>query len=116
MPFKFSRVTSVRSEKRTIRISVTGKRCDARDRSDRAYVRPHESRVDSQNELKGFNRWDILKRCIFHSDRGSKYTSESLMNLLTMEDLQQSFSCVGMPGDNSWNESFFANFKKGMVH
>ncbi len=65
---------------------------------------------------KALQRWDIPTGCIFHSDRGSQYTSESVMNLLTNEGLRQSFSRVGMPGDNSWSESFFANLKKEAVH
>jgi putative transposase len=65
---------------------------------------------------KALQRWDIPTGCIFHSDRGSQYTSESVMNLLTNEGLRQSFSRVGIPGDNSWSESFFANLKKGAVH
>jgi len=36
--------------------------------------------------------------------------------LLTKEGLRQSFSRVGMPGDNRWSESFFANLKKEAVH
>lgn len=65
---------------------------------------------------KALRRWDIPKGCIFHSDRGSQYTSESVMKLLAKEDFRQSFSRVGMPGDNSWSESFFANLKKETVH
>jgi putative transposase len=65
---------------------------------------------------KALRRWNIPMGCIFHSDRGSQYTSESVMNLLAKESLRQSFSRVGMPGDNSWSESFFANLKKETVH
>jgi transposase InsO family protein len=65
---------------------------------------------------KALRRWNIPKGCIFHSDRGSQYISESVINLLALEGLRQSFSRVGMPGDNSWSESFFANLKKGTVH
>ena len=65
---------------------------------------------------KVIRRYEIPKDCIFHSDRGSQYTSEEVMNLLTKEGLRQSFSRVGTPGDNSWSESFFANLKKETVH
>jgi putative transposase len=65
---------------------------------------------------KALRRWDIPKGCIFHSDRGSQYTSEAVTTLLTKEGLWQSFSRVGKPGDNSWSESFFANLKKETVH
>lgn len=65
---------------------------------------------------KATKRWDIPIGSIFHSDRGSQYTSESVRNLLIKEGIRQSFSRVGMPGDNSWSESFFANLKKEAVH
>ena len=53
---------------------------------------------------------------MYHSDRGSQYTSESVMKLLVKNGIRQSFSRVGKPGDNSWSESFFANLKKETVH
>ncbi len=65
---------------------------------------------------KALRRWDIPTGCIFHSDRGSQYTSESVMRLLAKEGVRQSFSRVGTPGDNSWSESFFSNLKKETVH
>lgn len=54
--------------------------------------------------------------CIFHSDRGSQYTSKAVMGLLKQYGLRQSFSRVGMPGENSWSESFFARMKKELTH
>jgi putative transposase len=53
--------------------------------------------------------------CVFHSDRGSQYTSKAVMELLAQLGFRQSFSRVGMPGDNSWSESFFATMKKELV-
>jgi len=53
---------------------------------------------------------------IFHSDRGCQYTSKEFMNLLKMYGIRQSFSRVGMPGDNAWAESFFATLKKVCIH
>ena len=61
-------------------------------------------------------RWKLAEGTIFHSDRGSQYTSEAVMSLLQKSGLKQSFSRVGMPGDNAWSESFFANMKKEQVH
>lgn len=52
---------------------------------------------------------------IFHSDRGSQYTSKAFRKLLQKYGIQQSFSRVGMPGDNSWAESFFATLKKACI-
>lgn len=53
---------------------------------------------------------------IFHSDRGSQYTSREFAAILRMYKLRQSFSRIGMPGDNAWAESFFATLKKERVH
>jgi len=52
---------------------------------------------------------------IFHSDRGSQYTSKEFVSTLKLYGLQQSFSRVGMPGDNAWAESFFATLKKECI-
>ena len=53
---------------------------------------------------------------IIHSDRGSQYTSQAFMDMLKLYGIKQSFSRVGMPGDNAWAESFFATLKKECVH
>jgi len=53
---------------------------------------------------------------IFHSDRGSQYTSKAFMEYLSRHGIRQSFSRVGMPGDNPWSESFFATMKKELTH
>jgi len=65
---------------------------------------------------KAVKGWALPSGCIFHSDRGSQYTSEKVKGLLTHYGLRQSFSRVGKPGDNAWSESFFANLKKEAVH
>ena len=52
---------------------------------------------------------------IFHSDRGCQYTSKEFMDTLKLYGIKQSFSRVGMPGDNSWSESFFATLKKECI-
>lgn len=61
-------------------------------------------------------RHELTEGCIFHSDRGSQYTSKAVMGLLKQYGLRQSFSRVGMPGDNAWSESFFATMKKELIH
>ena len=53
---------------------------------------------------------------VHHSDRGSQYTSKAFMNILKLYGIKQSFSRVGMPGDNAWAESFFATLKKECIH
>lgn len=49
---------------------------------------------------------------IFHSDRGSQYTSHRFQQLLHEHEMIQSFSDSGRPHDNAVAESFFASFKK----
>jgi len=61
-------------------------------------------------------RWSLPEGVIFHSDRGSQYTATDVMDQIASYGWQQSFSRVGMPGDNSWSESFFAILKKEIVH
>ena len=61
-------------------------------------------------------RWHLPEGLIFHSDRGSQYTSKEVMDLLRKFGFQQSFSRVGMPADNAWSESFFSILKKEVVH
>ena len=61
-------------------------------------------------------RYALGKGTIFHSDRGSQYTSTEFIKTLTIYGISQSFSRVGMPGDNSWAESFFATLKKECIH
>jgi putative transposase len=66
--------------------------------------------------LQMLRRWELPAGCIFHSDRGSQYTSSAVIQLLNSHKIEQSYSRVGKPGDNSWSESFFANLKKESVH
>ena len=53
---------------------------------------------------------------IFHSDRGNQYTSKEFMKIISAYGIKQSFSRVGMPGDNAWPESFFATLNKECIH
>jgi len=61
-------------------------------------------------------RYKLGAGTIFHSDRGSQYTSSAFMDTLKLYGIEQSFSRVGMPGDNAWAESFFATLKKECIH
>ena len=61
-------------------------------------------------------RWNVPEGAIFHSDRGSQYTSKEVSELIQGYGWRQSFSRVGKPGDNSWSESFFALLKKEIIH
>jgi len=66
--------------------------------------------------LNAHARHPLGEHTIFHSDRGSQYTSKDFVATLERFGIKQSFSRVGMPGDNTWAESFFASFKKERVH
>jgi len=47
---------------------------------------------------KALNRWHLPAGTIFHSDRGSQYTSKKVMEYLSENQIRQSFSRVGKPG------------------
>ena len=49
---------------------------------------------------------------IFHSDRGSQYTSYTLEKLLKTCKVEHSFSPTGRPCHNAVMESFFSSMKK----
>lgn len=53
---------------------------------------------------------------IFHSDRGSQYTSEAFRKSLSDAGLIQSFSGTGHCFDNARMESFFATLKKEKIY
>ena len=57
-------------------------------------------------------RHKLMKGGISSSDRESQYTSKTVMELLKQYVFSQSFSRLGMLGDNTWSESFFATMKK----
>jgi putative transposase len=61
-------------------------------------------------------RHNLPPDTIFHSDRGSQYTSTAFTETLKLYGIKQSFSRVGMPGDNAWAESFFSTLKKECIH
>ncbi|MDR3665240.1 MAG: IS3 family transposase [Ignavibacteriaceae bacterium] len=53
---------------------------------------------------------------IFHSDRGSQYTSSKVRNLLNRYKFKQSMSGNGNCYDNAITESFFSTLKKELVY
>ena len=66
--------------------------------------------------LNAHARYKLVPGTIFHSDRGSQYTSKEFMDMLKLYGIRQSFSRVGMPGDNAWAESFFATLNKECIY
>jgi transposase InsO family protein len=53
---------------------------------------------------------------IFHSDRGSQYTSKLYRELLNQYGARQSMSATGKCYDNARMESFFATLKKEQIY
>lgn len=58
----------------------------------------------------------ILKDLIFHSDRGSQYTSNDFEAILVGLKIKHSYSKKGYPYDNASMESFNAILKKEEVN
>lgn len=54
--------------------------------------------------------------CIFHSDRGTQYTSNQLSNYLRNHAMRPSMGKTGICWDNAMAESFFAALKNELVY
>jgi putative transposase len=60
--------------------------------------------------------YTIAPGAIFHSDRGSNYTSAEFAATLAGHDIRQSVGRTGICYDNAMAESFFAALKNERVH
>lgn len=58
----------------------------------------------------------VNRGAIFHSDRGSQYTSEDFYLCLEGHDMHSSVGRTGVCWDNAMAESFFASLKKELVN
>jgi putative transposase len=74
------------------------------------------SKIDTKLVLDTFYLAYSKRNCptgvMFHSDRGSQYTSKEFRKALDNLDFVQSFSAKGHPYDNAVAESFFKYLKK----
>lgn len=61
-------------------------------------------------------RYPQIRGAIYHSDRGSQYTSEEFKDTLKSLDMTQSLSGVDCCYDNARMESFFATLKKELLY
>lgn len=61
-------------------------------------------------------RYPMIRGAIYHSDRGSQYTSEEFKETLASLGMTQSLSGVGSCYDNARMESFFATLKKELLY
>lgn len=59
---------------------------------------------------------DLAEGCIFHSDRGSQYTSSDLAAYLAEHEMRGSMGRTGVCWDNAMAESFFAVLKNEFVY
>lgn len=59
---------------------------------------------------------ELAEGCIFHSDRGSQYTSDDFAIYLDTHGLRGSMGRTGVCWDNAMAESFFASLKNEFVH
>ena len=53
---------------------------------------------------------------IFHSDRGTQYTSREFAAFCTKNRIRRSLGRTGICYDNAVSESFFATYKKELIH
>lgn len=59
----------------------------------------------------------VRRRAVFHSDRGSEYTSRQFRRCLRANGrIRSSMGAVGCAYDNAVAESFFAALKKELIH
>ena len=78
--------------------------------------------IDAPDELvidafkKAMLNRGLNKDGIFHSDRGSQYTSNDFEELLKTFEIKHSYSKKGCPYDNASMESFNAILKKEEVN
>jgi putative transposase len=61
-------------------------------------------------------RTSLQKDCIFHSDRGSQYTSTEFRGKLAQMEMRASVGRTGVCWDNAAAESFFSSLKNELVH
>jgi len=59
---------------------------------------------------------DLVEGCIFHSDRGTQYTSTDFAIYLSENDMRGSMGRRGQCWDNAMAESFFAALKNEFVY
>jgi putative transposase len=70
--------------------------------------------IDALSMAAGTGR--LRSGCVFHSDRGSQYTSAEFSAALAARGLRGSLGRTGVCWDNALAESFFASLKKELVH
>ena len=76
--------------------------------------------IDTELSMKALGNAISLrgrhKGLVFHSDRGSQYSSKKYKTMLEENGIIGSMSAPGCPYDNSCMESFFASLKKELIY
>lgn len=72
--------------------------------------------VSAALEMAVATRDGTITEVVFHSDRGTQYTSGEYRKLCTDLGITQSMGAVGTCFDNAPSEAFFATLKKELVH
>ncbi len=82
------------------------------------YAMADHMRTELVTEALDMARRDhhLAEDCIFHSDRGSQYTSADFATYLAKHGLRGSMGRTGVCWDNAMAESFFAMLKNEMVY
>lgn len=75
-------------------------------------ARKNSTHIVTATFKRAFNERGNPGELMFHSDRGTQYTSETFHRLLHKCGVKQSFSATARPIDNAVAETFFATFKK----
>jgi putative transposase len=65
---------------------------------------------------QAFRNREVEAGLIFHSDRGSQYTSKEVQKILSMHGCDQSMSAKGNCYDNAVAESFFHTIKVELIY
>lgn len=71
--------------------------------------------IEAAIEMAARNH-NLADGAIFHSDRGSNYTSAQFAATLTKNNLRQSVGRTGICYDNAMSESFFGTLKNELTH
>ena len=114
------------NQRRRVRITCTrGRRRKSRTATSKrprpvTAPKPHpvnfeEPLIQQAIEMAARN-YPLAENAIFHSDRGSNYTSCEFARTLKMHNLRQSVGRTGICYDNAMAESFFAALKNERVY
>ncbi|MBR1765381.1 MAG: IS3 family transposase [Ruminococcus sp.] len=76
----------------------------------------NSTRLTKETFLKAYESRQPTDDLLFHSDRGSNYTSRTYMTCLQEHNVTQSFSMPGVPYDNSVMETFFKSLKSELLY